>query len=268
MHPLVISRLILVPSLLGLIVASGCGDSSHNSGFVNTRPSAEKPFSFGVTRDAQTALRLKGISGTVQVTGTPGVASISITGLRRVQADTLEDATAHLAELKVIVTSSATEVVVETVQPQFSSGRNYIVNYTITLPQDFAVNVANINGDVTVRSLNSNCTIMNVNGQILADAIEGNAFLALVNGKMTASVTLPAGGEIEMRLATGNMDLTIPQTTSAEFAATVATGSITLTNLPLSNETLTPGSRTGTLGGGDGTILLDMGNGKIAVRGV
>jgi DUF4097 and DUF4098 domain-containing protein YvlB len=259
-------RIILVSSLLGLTLASACG-GSDSGGFVNTRPSAEEPFSFNVARETQTALRLEGISGTVEVTGTPGATSISVAGVRRVEADTLEDATAHLAELDVVVDSSETEVVVRTVQPKLSAGRNYIVNYTISLPQDFAVNVVNVNGDVTVRSVDGDVVVSCVNGQIHADAIAGNAILALVNGQITASVTLPLGGQIDMGLVNGNIDLQIPQTTSAQFAARVGIGSITLTNLSLSNETVTPGSRTGTLGGGDGTISLDVGIGTIAVRG-
>jgi DUF4097 and DUF4098 domain-containing protein YvlB len=247
MHPIV-GRLILVPPLLGLILASGCGGSS--SGFVDNRPWAEEPFSFNEPVGTQTALQLQGVSGTIEVTGTPGATSIAITGVKRVQANTLEDATAHLAQLDVEVSSSANEVLVQTVQPKFSAGRNYIVNYTISLPQDF------------------DCRILSVNGRIEADAIHGSVFLRLVNGQITASVTLPSAGEIDMSLVNGNVDLRIPQTTSAQFSATVAIGSISLTNLSLSNETVTPNSRTGTLGGGDGTISLDAGNGTIAVQGI
>lgn len=245
-----VRRLILVPSLLGLILASGCGGSSHGSGFVDNRPWAEERFSFDVPRGTQTTLRLQGVSGTIDVKGTPGATSIAITGVKRVQANTLDDATAHLTELKVAVTSSAAEVLVQTVQPKFSAGRNYVVNYTISLPQDI------------------DCSIMSVNGQILADAIHGSVLLALVNGQITASVTLPPAGEIDMSLANGNINLRIPQTTSAQFSATVAIGSISLTNLSLFNETVTPNSRTGTLGSGDGTISLDAGNGTIAVKGI
>ena len=249
MHPIV-GRLILVPPLLGLILASGCGGSSHSSGFVDNRPWAEKSFSFNEPIGSQTALQLQGVSGTIEVTGVPGATSVTITGVRRVQANTLEAATAHLAQLDVNVSSSANEVLVQTVQPKFSAGRNYIVNYTISLPQDI------------------DCSILSVNGRILADAIHGSVLLRLVSGDITASVTLPPAGEIDMSLANGKIDLRIPQTTSAQFSATVAIGSISLTNLSLSNETVTPNSRTGTLGGGDGTISLDAGNGTIAVRGI
>jgi len=259
--------LSLVPvAAMSALVAAGCGGGSD--GGAEPRPSAEEPFSFDVTPTSQRALRLQGTSGEVQMTGAPGATSISITGVRRVQADTIEDATAHLAELKVIVDdSSASEVLVQTAQPQFSAGRNYIVNYTIVLPQDFAVNVASVNGDITVRALTGDCTIRSVNGRILADAIVGNATLTLANGEIIASLTLPSGGQIDIQLANGNIDLDIPLATSAEFVAAVGIGSITLTNLSLSNETVAPGSRSGTLGGGDGTISLDVAIGTIAVHG-
>ena len=246
---LLVGRLILVPSLLGLILVSGCGGGSSGGSFVDTRPWAEEPFTFDEAIGTQTALQLQGVSGNIEVTGVPGATSVTITGVRRVQANTLEDATAHLAELEVTVSSSANEVLVQTVQPKFSAGRNYIVNYVITLPQNF------------------DCRIMSVNGRILADTIEGNVLLTLASGDITASVALPFGGEVEMRAANGSINLQIPQTTSAEFTATVANGTITVKNLLLSNETVTPGSRTGTLGSGDGTISLGVGNGTIAVQG-
>jgi hypothetical protein len=265
----ILSYLAVIPLIiLGVvsILATG-GGSSSSGGFVDPRPWAEEPFSFDVVPTSQTSFRLDAISGTITVTGTPGATSISITGERRVQANTLAEATTELAKLKVIVDdSSPTEVVVETVQPQISGGRNYIVNYTITLPPDLDVNIVNI-GDTTVRALKADCTITGVAGRIQADAIEGNTSLTLITGDITAQVTVPPAGQIDMGVITGSIDLQIPQTTSAQFDATVGIGSITVTNLVLTNETITPGSHTGTLGGGSGTISLNAGNGTIAVRG-
>ena len=260
-----VQRIVLVFPLLAAMLIAACTDEDSN-GVVNLRPSAEEPFSFNVLHDNQTALRLDAISGTVEVTGVPGATSIFITGVKRVEADTVEDATVHLAELDVVVDDLATEVWVRTVQPKLSAGRNYIVNYTITLPQNFAVNVANLN-KVTVRSIDNDCLITSVSGPIHADTIMGNAILTLVNGQISASVILPAAGRIDIGAVNGNINLQIPQTTSAQFAATVGIGSIKLTKLSLSNETVTPGSHKGTLGSGDGTITLNVWNGTIAVQG-
>lgn len=258
-------RTALVCLLLGLTLAAACGDNG-DGGF--TQPAAEEPFSFDVAIGTQTALRLEAVSGTVTVTGAPGASSVSITGIRRVEAASIEDANAHLADLQVDVSNSATEVLVQTVQPQFAGGRNYIVNYTIALPDYLNVSIMTVNGAVTVRSFNANCTITNINGSIAVDAIVGNAILQLTNGDIDASVTLPAAGQIDMRVANGNIRLSIPQTTSAQFSATVGIGSIALTNLVLSSEVVTPTSHSGLLGGGDGTIALQAAIGSIAVQGL
>ena len=252
MNP-VAGRLILVSSLLGLLLASGCGGG--DGGSVDTRPWAEEPFSFEVPAGTDlAALELTGFNGSIAVSGAPGVDPISVTGLRRVQADTIEDANLHLADLKVEVsTPSGTKVLVKTVQPSVSAGRNYVVDYTISLPQDF------------------DCTIRSLNGKILASAIHGNASLELLNGEITASLTLPPSGTVDIRVTNGNIDLRIPQSTSAAFTASVAIGSITLTNLTLVDDPgSTPNARIGTLNppSAGGTISLHVVNGTITVHGV
>ncbi len=256
---LTLRYLALIPLIaLGILSILATSSGGGSDDVATARPAAEEPFSFDEPVGTLTALKLIGVSGTIEVTGTPGATSVSITGVRRVEADTLEDATAQLALLEVVVTRSASELEVRTVEPPASAGRNYIVNYTITLPPDLAVDIASANGPVTVRSLVADCTITGANGRIDAD-----------------SMTLPPGGTIAMGRANGHVDLEIPQGTSAEFSATVAIGSITLTNLPLSNLTHTDSgtgeSWTGTLGTlvpGDGTISLNVAIGTIAVRGL
>jgi DUF4097 and DUF4098 domain-containing protein YvlB len=258
---------IILVALLGLSLFAAC-DGNRISGVGNTNFSAEEPFSIDIARQNRTMFSLEGISGSVRVTGSPGASSISVTGVRRVESSSVEDATAHLAQLEVEVDSSQAEVVVRTIQPSNSAGRNYIVNYVISLPEDLVVDIANVNGDITVASLKSNAEIHCVNGPILADGIEGNITTEVANGGIGASVTLPPAGHADMRVTNGNIVLRIPQATSAKFSATAVNGSITLKDLTLSDATQTPGSLKGTLGDGDGTISLVVVNGIIVVRGI
>jgi hypothetical protein len=247
-----------------LLLSTACEDDVTGS---NPRFTAEAPFSFEVQRAARTELRLEGVNGTIEITGDPAATSVSVTGMRRVESDSQEDADAHLPDLTVDVDSTDTSVIVRTEQPSVSSGRGYIVDYTISLPVTFTVNAVNANGEISVNTLTSDVVIHNANGRIRATAIEGNATMGLANGEIIASVTIPDGGTIEANVANGEIILGIPQTTSAEFSAMVATGSITTTNLTLSNITQTPTSLTGTLGDGDGSISLGVGNGTITVDG-
>ncbi|MGB2989370.1 MAG: hypothetical protein WBC98_05380, partial [Candidatus Zixiibacteriota bacterium] len=63
------------------------------------------------------------------------------------------------------------------------------------------------------------------------------------------------------------IELDIPQNTSAEFSATVVTGTISISDLILQNQVSTPGSLSGTVGSGEGTISLNVVTGSVSVKG-
>jgi DUF4097 and DUF4098 domain-containing protein YvlB len=148
------------------------------------------------------------------------------------------------------VTSLANEILVETIQPEQTGGRNYTVVYTITVPQRFDVSVTNVNGDVNPR-------------QIL-----GNVSVELTNGQIDSQVTLPRDGTIDLATTNGSITLRIPQNTGAAFSANVTNGNISVTNLNLQGQVSTSNSLQGTLGDGRGTISLRAVNGNISVTGV
>ena len=95
------------------------GPTSVNPGGVsNTDSVAVEPFAFEVGAQGRMRLRLEGINGTISVTGSSAVRSVSITGERRVGSESMEDAQTHLQQLEVKVVELANEVFVETNQPQ------------------------------------------------------------------------------------------------------------------------------------------------------
>ena len=259
-------RTMLVLSGIGLALATACEDDV--TGVRDNRFSAEAPFSFDVQVQDRTELRFAGINGTVKITGIPAATSISIVGTKRVESDSQVDADSHLDVIEVEVDSTETDVSVRTEQPDDSEGRNYIVDYTISVPADMMIEATQINGIADVRSISGDVSVGGVNGQIFVDDVEGDVTLTMINGQIDASITLPPDGLAELRVTNGTIRFEIPEETSAEFTATVANGTIALNNLSLSNEIRTPGSVTGTLGQGDGTITLRAANGNIAVEGV
>jgi DUF4097 and DUF4098 domain-containing protein YvlB len=106
-----------------------------------------------------------------------------------------------------------------------------------------------------------------VTGQVLLDEISGSAVVNLVTGGIEAQVTLPEDGMVNLNLVTGNIGLNIPQNTSAEFSAAVVTGTISMSDLVLQNPASTSTSLSGTLGNGEGTILLNVVTGSVSVHG-
>jgi DUF4097 and DUF4098 domain-containing protein YvlB len=215
----------------------------------NTDSVAEASFSFERNVGGQTQLTVKGINGTITVTGSPDTNSVTITGVRRVGSESVADARENLENLEVRVTSQANDILVETVQPQQTGGRNYTVVYTITVPHGLNVSVTNVNGDVNPRR------------------IVGNVSVELTNGQIDSRVTLPRDGTIELETTNGDVNLRIPQGTRAELSANLTNGTISVTGFDLQGQTSTGNSLQGTLGDGRGTISLRTVNGSINVIG-
>jgi len=254
--------------LLTAIFLTSCGGGGSDFNFnvpplntfppvSNTNSEAVEVFSAEVPVVNHTRFNLTGKGGVVTVTGISGATSVMISAIKRVQSVSIEDAEAHLQELNVNVQDLATEIRVETIQPIDDGGRNYIVDYTITLPIFLEVHVQNIGGIVTLDSINNDVTVINVGGDITLRNILGSAVIDLVAGTIEGEVTLPLNGAIDMKTVTGDINLVIPVNTSAEFSAAVNIGSISDSNLVLQNEVRTATFRSGTLGSGQGTITLE-----------
>jgi DUF4097 and DUF4098 domain-containing protein YvlB len=245
------------------LIACGNGDMNFNverGNFVppvNTDFEAREPFSYLVQVGNSSRLRLEGINGEVYIAGSSGSTAVMVTGIKRVRSFSAEDAEEHLPHLTVNVQSLPGEVFVETVQPHDTWGRSYVVDYTITVPKDLEIQLANDNGVVTLDSIDNDVTVNNENGDVTLMQIGGSASVNVVNGMIDGKITVPLDGSISLNTVNGTIALAIPTDTSAEFSAAVTIGSISSSNLVFQNEVRTPGSLSGRLGNGQGTISLE-----------
>jgi DUF4097 and DUF4098 domain-containing protein YvlB len=233
----------------------------------NTNFEAEEPFNFEVDVVNHIQLTLSATNGNITITGMPNTNSVSIGGEKKVGSESIDDAEAHLSDIEVNVSDLSDEVLVETNQPQTTQGRNYIVNYTITLPQFLKVSVESVNGTVIIKSINNLVDVVNVNGQIKLDEIFASTFVELVNGVIEGNISMPLAGTIDLKTTNGGVDLDIPRSTSASFSAKVTNGLISVSNLDLKDIVSTNTSFTGTLADGQGSIILHTINGNISVTG-
>jgi hypothetical protein len=211
---------------------------------------AEETFSLPVSATAESTLTVRGINGGVDVTGGAAPGSVTIAGVRRVESNSLSDAQSRLAGLQVQVTTLGSEIIVETDQPADTEGRNYIVNYTISVPDGVDVSVRNTNGGVTLTG------------------IAGNVVVDLTNGTISSQVTLPRDGTIEESTVNGDIELRIPASTSAQVTANVTNGEIRVSGLTIEDQNAAGNSLEGTLGDGRGTISIRTVNGSITLTGI
>jgi hypothetical protein len=252
-----------LPFVLAVLALSACSED-----FTSSTPfESEEPFAFTVDAAGVTTLDVNGINGTITVTGSATADSVTITGTKRVNADTQEKADDGLNLIDVVVATPTGRVVVTSDHPDSESDRNFQVDYDITIPDDVVVIVDNANGTISINRVEARVDVDNANGDVSFDDVTGNVTVDLGNGGVGGDITLPSGGAIDITIGNGTIDLEIPQNTSAQFSASVGNGTISVLVLDLQDEVRTDTSVTGTFGAGDGQIQLSIGNGTIVVVG-
>ncbi len=264
-------RNIMLPAwaLVGLLFFTGCiiADLDDDDDFGNNDVVARETFSIDVGVTTQISLRLEAINGNVQIFGRADAAKVTVGGEKQVGSNSIRDAEEHLADLEVLVDERTDEIIIRTLQPHNTQGRNYTVNYTITLPADLLVVAGLINGNVAVTGIDNDVLVENTNGNVSLLDITGNASVLLINGNIESEVDMPLSGAIGLATTNGNILLDIPPTTTADFSARVTNGAIALDHLDLNDLVRTNQSLTGMLNDGDGTIELRTLNGNITVNG-
>jgi hypothetical protein len=246
-----------------LLPLTGCSEDLTGS----NRFEAQEPFSYAIEVTTQTAVVLHGVNGEIEFVGATGLDSVFVEGTRRVFSNSLADAEAHLPDVDVVIDVQAGEIDVQTEQPSSSGGRNYVVDYQVTVPIDLLVQIENANGNITVESLENTASAQVANGNIVLDDVLGDVLAQTGNGNIVCTATLPAAGQLNLTTGNGNIALQIPTSTSAQFSAAVGNGVITISGLSLQDQTFTPNLVTGRLGAGDGQIALATGNGNITAVG-
>lgn len=229
---------------------------------------ASAPFYDEIDADRYDRVLVRGINGRVEVAGQAGLDEIIIDGERTVGSDTQRDAERHLDDLEVVVYNEGRTLVIETEQPRSTHGREYVVDYEITVPDDIQVVIVNVNGDVQAADLDNYASVELVNGSVQLDNLFADVDVRLTNGSILADLALPDNAVVDLRTVNGDIDLFVPRTTSAELSAQVTNGRVSVSNLTVLDVVQSSRSLEGTLGSGRGEILLRSTNGRIRIEGL
>ena len=230
-----------------LLVPGGCGGGDGDSSslfFVS------EPFAFEVSQGGNTNLTLLGVNGIAEVNGSAAVSTVFISGVMKAGHASSAEAKLHIADMDVEVSEAGGVVTVETVQPSPApTGINYLVEYSVTLPDTMSLDVSQANGEIPIQGMNADIEASQANGTIDVD------------------VVMPAGGLVDLSTANGDISLTIPTDTSATIRCLSATGRIRTYDLTISNPVQSAHFLSGTLGAGNGEIDITTANGDITVQG-
>lgn len=234
---------------------------------------AEDMFSFTVDVTTQVCLSVEATNGTVTIAGVTIPDRLRVNGTRQVRSSRSQlDAHTYLDRLEVSVEEGPDTFNVSTGEPAASTDRVYVVNYEIEVPNGLEVALVSGNGDVTVVRVKSSVDVAAANGDVTLEDIEGSTAIQLGNGEVDAEVALPPDGVVDIEVENGGITLQIPANTSAELHLEVGCCGWSLEGLNLQNQSqsppgVRPATLSGTLGDGQGTVTLVLGNGIINVIG-
>ena len=269
-NSMLILSLFLATALGGCVIdiADVCLDDEWAHGAVEVSAS----FFRSVSASGLNSLNLVGGAGTVTIQGQPGQSQpgqseILIHAQRRVRADTRREAEEALRNLRVMVGFQGPTLQIETRHPDPPRGRTYLVDYEITVPEHFQLSLVNGSGNLGVVNLQGNLTIESGNGDIILEDFRGSSWVSLGNGEIDGKLILPLQGHLVHTVGNGGIRLQVQQEVSAEFSAQVGNGTIDLSGLEFSIWASGPGFAQGTLGTGQGSITLSVGNGWVRVEG-
>jgi len=261
------AQLTAIVSMLLILALTSCYVVDPIDHVSDTNFSAKAPFSFDIPVNNQKYIEIESINGQITISGEAGLSSVKIWGERIVQSDSYDDAEEHLENIEVLVSDGHDKIAVKTEQPSITHGRNYQVIYNIIIPDNWAVVVENVNGQIEIDSLNADIAIGLVNGDVVLTNIRGNITTGVTNGTIYGTITLPLNGVCSMCSVNGQIQLNIPKTTSAALTAKVTNGTVSVTNLALNNMVSSRNSVSGIIGSGQGTISVESVNGTISVSG-
>ena len=268
--------ILIIPLCLGLLLSCSGGDvngpefniSTDGINFNDQGFTAGKIFIDDREVDNHIRVTVAAVNGEVVVTGESGGQQVKVTAHVYVTSDSQEDARLHLDDLDILVTDDANEILIQTVPPQNINGREYRVEYDIIVPDSFVVEASQVNGSIAILDIQNNIDVWNENGDIMLSGVIGGGTAHVENGRIEGSVVLPVNEGIDLSVINGGLDLSIPKSTSAVFSATVGmNGEIIVSDLEFTESTHTPMALTGTLGNGEGFVVLSTVNGNIEIMG-
>ena len=259
-------KLLVVLSAL-VVMAAACNEVNVT---LDPRFTATDTVDIAVDTTARDFVSVRGVNGTIEVTGVPGATSITGTAVIRVQADSQAEADAHIFDVDVGISTEMLGMVSIFTRHLFvdAGGRNYIVDYVLEVPPGLKVRVTNVNGNCAIDSIAGEFVQISVtNGNASVMDISGSAFANVVNGNIKGNVTLTGLEFIELETVNGWIDLYIPRSTSAMLRADAFPGGVEVRNLDVLYFEKTRTHVYGRLGAGDGRIQLGVINGPIRMTG-
>lgn len=165
----------------------------------------------------------------------------------------------------VVVEDSIASSVLTITADMPDNGRNYAASFEIFAPESTYLNLASVNGNLSLTNTIAGANLLITNGNISTQNLRGSINGVITNGNTDCDYALLAAGESVVLVTTnGNVQLSLPSDVSATFDAQTTNGTVAVTGFPSVSYTINETNhKAGTIGTGPGGATISM----IAVNG-
>ncbi len=148
--------------------------------------------------------------------------------------------------------------------------RNYGADLDIFAPESTYLNLATVNGNLSLTNTTAGANLLVTNGNISTQNLRGSINGLITNGNTNCDYAVLAAGESAVLVTTnGNLQLFLPSNVSANFEAQTTNGTVAVTGFPSVTYTINETNhKAGTIGTGPGNAIISMTavNGNITIR--
>jgi len=218
------------------------------------------PLAAGQTLDVQTNV------GSITVTGAD-VSTCDVTATITAKAGTTEKARKLAEETRIKLEPAGDKLKVKVEKPPMADKDAICVSFDITVPKQTALDLKTNVGELNVENTTGSIEAATNVGTVTCREIAGRIHLTTNVGEVKAvyAKDAPAACNASLSTSVGEIDFAGPDNLSAEFHVSANIGSIE-TRLPLTVTGKIHKSLDGTIGAGEGKIVLRTNVGSIKIR--
>jgi hypothetical protein len=254
---------LLVCLLLAVTVLAGCCCINICDVFkakYERTVQVSAPIAPGQTLDVHTNV------GSITVTG-GDFTDCSVTAKIRAKATTEEKAQKLAEETKIKLEPAGDRLKVKVEKPPTAGKDAICVSFDITVPRQTALDIKTNVGELKVDNIQEPIVAATNVGTITCREITGRVDLTANVGEVKAvyAKDAPAACNVKISTSVGEIDFAGPDDISAEFHVSANVGSID-TRLPLTVTGKISKSLDGTVGAGEGKVILRANVGSINIR--
>jgi hypothetical protein len=246
---------------------SGCGLMSKKH--LKTKSETHQ-----IDLNGKNKVRLENVSGNISIVHGQDSNSLTIKATKEIKVkkkylDTPFD------EIEVVIDSNENSINIRTEINdkredgffKVNIGNDARVDYVITVPEGFDLEIENINGNITSDQLNNDVKIDLVHGKVDLEKFTGKLECEIINGTFTGHVDSTSG--MEVNTVNGSITLYLNNYMNANVKAETTNGKITDENLQFNNTVKEKGEFKGKLGSGEDKVNINLEtiNGKIKLIG-